>query len=228
MSKKICIEISAEEIKIIQQIKINEENSTEENYALKSKKISPNTLLELLSLAKEDKEFSRIGPFPSTIVDGCIGIDENSFKCVLFVKSEVFYTYYEKTEFKVPFPNMLFFFESHNHKIETTQVLCTKDSELNDHTELFLYPFGNVSVHGNTVCWGSNVLPCINTLKDFQTVPQLFINSIMNSDHYTDANLTQLPLREFLMSLEEKEQFPVETLKPIHTTLKNWLERVLD
>lgn len=198
----------------------------------KKKKISPHSLLKLIESNRIKDEFYRVGPLPKGYVDGAVG--EESATIFLKTKSDIFPTFYydEKTRFDVPFPHMLFVFEVTKERVQSTYVYALKEygkeGYLDADTPIYLYPYGNVNSLGSRVCWGGNVLPPIKKIKDLERIPQIFINSIMNDDNYNDVNLSNMNLRDLLVSLNGKKKFDNNILKPANTTFGRLVDKYLN
>lgn len=208
ITEKLVIEITNKK-----DIKIIHTSITDGIPVVSKKEVLPNALLELLSCSRENRQYLRLGNMPNNFYDGCIG-ENNSFKAVLFLQGGPQYSYYYGTSYLLPYPNMIFFIES-TTKITQCKVFCTIESclQLSNKSKLYQYPFSNVYKNGD-ICWGDISLPNIGKIKDFQIIPQLFINAEMNEHLYIkgECNKTDLPLRELLMTLEHKESFPEEFL----------------
>jgi len=222
MTDKILAEFSEENIKLI----VKTFDKTGKTIAVTSKTVTVDEFSNLFERnLKKDKKFQKLGKMPFGYIDGAI--NEREMKVILFIKGEKQTTFYEKDKFKIPFPNLLIFIHCKNGKINNTEIVCVKDNVICPSTQLFLYPFSNVSLQ-NRVCWGNCILPKIHQLQDFEKIPCFFIQSIMNNDYFYGKVKSSLSLRELLMFLETKNKFPKGLLKPTKETFKEWSERLLD
>ena len=87
----------------------------------------------------------------------------------------------------VPFPSLLFYFESENGRLSVTRVFATRIrdcSELGTDTQLYAFPFGNVDSYGGSVCWGETKHPPVQEISDFQGIISSFFGSEINDDYY--------------------------------------------
>lgn len=111
----------------------------------------------------------------------------SDMRAVFFIPADRQVINYVGTSYIVPFPSLLFYFESDNGRLADTRVYAAKirdSAELRTDTQLYAFPFGNVEPHSGKVCWGSTKHPRIQDMSDFQTVISSFFGSEVNDDYY--------------------------------------------
>ncbi len=94
---------------------------------------------------------------------------------------------YVGNSYVMPFPSILFYFESEGGCLLNTYVFAAKirdSSELGTETCLYAFPFGNVDAHSGKVCWGDTKHPFIQNISDFQNIISSFFGSEINNDYY--------------------------------------------
>lgn len=115
----------------------------------------------------------------------------SAMRAVFFIPADRQVLNYVGDTYIVPFPSLLFYFESENGHLSDTYVFAAriKDcSELGTDTRLYAFPFGNVEPRGGKVCWGDTKHPHIQGISDFQGVISSFFGSEVNDDYYQAGN----------------------------------------
>lgn len=134
----------------------------------------------------------------------------------------------------VPFPSLLFYFESENGRLSVTRVFAVRIrdcSELGTDTQLYAFPFGNVDSYGGSVCWGETKHPPVQEISDFQGIISSFFGSEINDDYYM-AGKHVIQKEEFCMQrgllihlAALDGGFPEEYLVKSQTTVKQIEEK---
>lgn len=180
------------------------------------------------SIAKE-WEYSRIGQLPRGYYDGKIYCDKEQLyaKIVTILPSGRQTMNYKGIQYEVGIPSLVFRFEISNSRLSGTYVYAIKDDKPNERTRLYYYPFGNVNLSDNRVCWGSNAFQVLHDLKQLNEYVALFIQTPCNDDYYrAGASSTQeTELQELFESLEAYQEFPDEWL--VETAGKKCLGKLL-
>lgn len=130
---------------------------------------------------------------------------------------------YEETLYDVSIPSLVFQFSVTRERITMTKVYAMKDEVPTDQSCLYRYPFGNVSTAGQ-VCWGTNKLPAIRSLKGLEEAMMLFIQSPCNSDYFKGkeyCNHAEISLRELFEKLKDEESYPEDYLVALKQGKKN-------
>lgn len=120
-------------------------------------------------------------------------------------------------------PNLIFVFRLFSNTIQVGYVVATQDSEINEDTQLYHYPFSNVFTNGS-ICWG-NKLPAYDELKHVQNVPEMFLSMPNNNHNYGANNFSGLEYRPLLEALGGKP-FNEEWLKPMNVSYGTWFRSV--
>ncbi len=188
-------------------------------------------LLEnLIKAGDENGNYFRIGKLPQGYYDGQIyrksreGITGRILVIAPKCKTRI---RFERTEFMACCPTFLFSFSVIQGRLEETKVFALKGSNWNDHTYLYNCPLGNVSTYTHAVCWGSNLLPYIDSLHKLDVAVSLFYDSPCNNDHFKAGESIKWNcnnLREVLARLEKYEQFPEDELVASSCTIGGLLK----
>lgn len=176
----------------------------------------------------ERKSWRRIGPLPDGFYDGVIdGSTDESFKVVLAVPKRQHIMNYYGDSFIIPYPDMVFFLEVNDRQLHKSLVVALdigKSGEITNDALVCKYPFGNV--YGNFgICWGSNILPEVPTLKDTTIIVERFLSSETNMDLYQAP--TEYPefqnQRGLIEALVKLDEFPAVFLNQTSMKLKEMI-----
>ncbi|MFS1519520.1 hypothetical protein V1503_24135 [Bacillus sp. SCS-151] len=132
-------------------------------------------------------------------------------------KQRVNIDYHRRSFKQVGHPRLLFIFRIDGQHVCSSQVLAVKDSVLKSSTEIFRYPFSNVS-NNFQACWSDVRQMEIKDISMIGSLPYLFLNSPSNDDLYSGTNL-----RERFLELENKD-FDDEILEETPYTLGDFFE----
>lgn len=189
-----------------------------DNDVREAKYIDIKDLLNALSKASQVEELThRIGKLPQYYFDGAIRRENGklSGKIIVVVPKGQKTTRFEKTQYTIPFPTLLFYFRIEKGRLQTTQVFALKGKQCKKNAVLYNYPFGNVNLYEHTVCWGDNRLPDVNELQTLDVICSLFYDSSSNNDYYRPCTSTTWDysnLREVYERLNDKKEFPEKIL----------------
>lgn len=169
--------------------------------------------------------YHSIGEIPFGYYDAEIGSERGKFcaKAVMVLPAGKQMMKYEDTYYDAAIPSLVFDFDVSDERLSSTQVYVMKNEKPTDKSQLYRYPFGNVSESG-TVCWGRNQLPKIRKLKDLEEIMMLFIQSPCNSDYYRSSMYCGhegVSLRELFEMLKDEESYPEDYLVPLKGTKGN-------
>lgn len=139
-------------------------------------------------------------------------------------KSDIFYHNSEYKDF--PLPRLIFGFNvSGEGKIRKVNVtVADEKGELNEETQLYHYPFSNVSDF--TMCTGSNKLPVYKKASALSNLPHYLLTLPNNDDYYNVSyNKLNLVYRELLEHLKDKspEYYYTDILVKSKHTLKDFI-----
>lgn len=166
--------------------------------------------------AESDQMIPRIGRLPEGFVDGGVGRD-GSKEAIIRVPAGRRPLIFaarggnESSEYIVPFPELIFHFKTKGNRVIKSEVCACVDGLL------YHYPFGNVYDDAH-ICWGSNTLPAIESMKQFETLVTLFFSSGTNND------LFRCPVVE--VPQKKKDGTPSKKTKKLTLTQKDLLEVV--
>lgn len=125
----------------------------------------------------------------------------SAMRAVFFIPAGRQVLNYVGSSYIVPFPSLLFYFESDNGHLMDTRVFAVKIrdcSGLGTDTPLYAFPFGNVESCGGKVCWGDTKHPRIQDISDFHGIISSFFGSEVNDDYYQSGKHI-IPREEFRM-----------------------------
>lgn len=182
------------------------------------------TFQEYIHLLYESQEttnaMQRIGQLPNGYFDGAIHpTQEKTFRCVIVLPATQIPITYQNSEYVIPFPSLVFYFEVESGRITGSRVWALTDERPNERSMLYAYPFGNVYKDAR-ICWGGNSLPELSTMKELDGVISLFFGSPTNDDLFnatdkfsTDAPEYVLTQRALFETLKGMETFPKQILR---------------
>ncbi len=125
----------------------------------------------------------------------------SALRAVFFIPAGRQALNYVGSSYIIPFPSILFYFESENGCLLNTYAFAAKIrdcSELGTETCLYAFPFGNVDAHSGKVCWGDTRHPLIQRISDFHGIISSFFGSEVNDDYYS-AGSHIIQKKEFQM-----------------------------
>lgn len=172
------------------------------------------------------QKVSRVGRLPGGFLDGGYDAEAQIMEAVIYVPGDIRpIRYYGKAYF-VPFPNMVFKFQTKKGKVVISQVFAVEgDPRQGEPAKLCRYPFGNVYDNGK-ICWGRNTLPQITEMREFDFLVSMFFGSETNDDLYQGVKVVHegksvdLDQRSLLEMLKGKKEFPGQILLPAGSTEK--------
>lgn len=155
-------------------------------------------------------------------------VNNIGFSVIVSVPAKVAPFQYFDSVYLIPFPRLVFYFAYEDGAKRRACCFAAKDDVLSKDTVLFHYPFSNVYESGE-ICFGRNQVPKCKSLSDVDDVVRLFYAAPSNNDLWkTEYCKDKYPaLRVFLDSLNGKETFPSELLKPFHLDVKTLEKRFI-
>lgn len=163
-------------------------------------------------LKATDRKVNRIGVVPAGFVDG--GVSDDTHEAIIRIPAGKRPLFYMGKEFVVPFSDVVFYFSAVNGIVDKTQIWFS-----DEYGRLYRYPYGNVYSDAK-ICWGGNVLPDVQSLKDFEHLVELFFSAPTNDDLYVHVRVViegkkvSLTQRELIEYVSGRDKFPVEILTP--------------
>lgn len=162
----------------------------------------------------------RVGQLPRGFVDG--GANERCIEALISVPAGKRRFSYLGEEYLIPFPEIFFhFLADSDGTVKGTKCACKMGDDL------YHYPFGNVYEEGR-ICWGGNVLPKVNCLKQFDLLVELFFSATTNNDLYSgpvvmkEGKAYRLSQRELIEHLQGVNEFPKEWLRPLNLPINEF------
>ena len=136
------------------------------------------------------------------------------YKVLLQIPSAKRAVFYYGTSYYVPFPSIVFLFET-GPRGNLTKSQCVAAGNISNN-EFYHYPFGNV-YDDYSICWGNVFLPQISEMRDFDKITTAFFTSDTNDDLWT-APISQniKTQRNMLEELSKMDFFPKDWLRPCH------------
>lgn len=129
---------------------------------------------------------------------------------------------------EIGFPSLLFAIRVVNDRVFSMRLCATKDEEINPKTQIYKYPFTNVSSHAwGEVCLGgndfTNYVINYNTIFD---IPNMFF-SMPNTTHgfNTVYNSKGYCLEELIIKLKDRD-FDENLLVPRNKIYAEWIEKI--
>lgn len=194
------------------------------------KNISFDDFRRVINEAAQLSEKMRIGRLPHGYYDACMDVqDPTTFTVVVVVPKGLRTVSYYDTAYDIPYPATVFRFQVENGRLNSSNAFFIKNALPSDEEHLFQYCFGNVVSNSGHICWGSNHLPDLSSMKAVDRLVALFFGSPCNDDYYSYGRFasgapeycqTQRALYEHLKGCTE---FPFEILAETNRTLGDLL-----
>jgi hypothetical protein len=135
--------------------------------------------------------------------------------------------YFDDTYKEVGIPKLVFAIKLFKSTIQQMFIVVVKDHTVTEDSQLYYYPFSNVSSYDTKVCFGSNRISELNIDSPIKlhSVIDMFLSMPNNNDSY-GQNLSGLEYRPLLEALNGKN-FDNSWLKPMNKTYKEWLTKLI-
>lgn len=207
--------------------KVHLEIRDQDNKTITVKNVFLKNFIRILTNAMYEETVGVIlGKVPYGYYNACV--NGTGFSVIVSVPAKVAPFQYFDSVYLIPFPRLIFYFSFEDGAMQSACCFAAKDEELSKDTKLFHYPFSNVYNNGK-ICFGRNQIPKCKTLSDVDDVVRLFYAAPSNADlwkpHYCNGKYPAL--RVFLDSLNGKETFPAELLKPFGLDVKTLEKRFI-
>lgn len=133
--------------------------------------------------------------------------------------------YFDNIYKSVGMPRLLFSIKIYKNIIQSVRVMALKDSIIKEDTQLYEYPFSNVSRVSGNICFGLNKISSIDipNLTALHSIPDMFLSMPNNNDNY-GHNLSGLSYRPLLEELSYKD-FNNDWLEPSNRTYRDWFNQ---
>lgn len=168
--------------------------------------------------ATETSTQRRIGQLPAGFYDGQIGEEINTFSAAVILPAQKRIISYFGEAHLVPFPDMAMFVKAEAGRPVVTKMFALErysgERFVSGSSMVRRYPFGNVYADGK-ICWGSNVIKNLESMKDLEYLAGLFLGSDTNMDLYHACKEEFSDQKGLIIALEERDEFPKEWLTPI-------------
>lgn len=155
----------------------------------------------------------RISALPAHYLDGAVS--SNGARAILFYPAEKRTIVFGQKHWIVPFPNLIFDLTIKDGKRNGGRCFAIDTDKPNMNSNLFCYPFGNVSASGS-ICFGNIDNRAVN-LSTIETIVDDFFCGVTNNDYYGDGGVLVVPMYKqevLLEKLTHMDAFPSEWLKP--------------
>lgn len=138
------------------------------------------------------------------------------------VDFEYFGTVYEN----VGVPTILFAVVLANNILQGFKIAAVKDKVITEDTQIYYYPFSNVSSPTSYACVGGNRISNIEikSTSQLHSMPDMFLSMPNSNDSY-GHNESGLEYRPLLKKLSNKK-FPDKYLKPANMKYSEWFEKI--
>lgn len=136
---------------------------------------------------------------------------------------------YMNTEYiDFPLPRLVFGFKVESSgRLSRVMLGVTENGILRESSQMYIYPFSNVSKSNFSVCTGQNSLPEIKQPYSLTNMPDYILSLPDNDDHFSSShNKLNLGHRELMEHLRDKppEYYYTDVLIPSGKTLKDFYE----
>lgn len=166
------------------------------------------------------KQFGYKYSLPENCV--CIEGDDDSVKIAFVVEPKTVPALYSKYDvqdaYVVPYPRLLFVLGFSEKRRTLYDALCfaIKDTVITGDTDLYMFPYSNVSKSGS-ICMGGNKVEYTGDLKESsELMVEAFFSSPYNGDYYNMDRTTTLckSLKDLFSKLNGEKIFPYDILLP--------------
>ena len=128
---------------------------------------------------------------------------------------------------RVAFPPLLLYFDVQNMRVCSSACFAVKEehrSIINADTVLFNYPYGNVTPHSGSICWGGNTFEQLESFKTLDEYVGLFLTSQTNNDLFQGGRSVKCNnLAALISQMAKAENFDLEILVPAGITVASLL-----
>ena len=171
---------------------------------IRFKQISPELVIESLRQSIRRDSVSS-GFLPPNCFHIGIAPDGSKHYCLWHPSLHADISYYGTEYEHFPLPRLVFGFHiSQEGKVRSCNLGVIADERPTAQTQMFHYPFSNVG--GFHLCTGNNALPVYKKPHTLATLPDFLLRLPNNNDSYHQSyNKLQLPYRELLNHLKDKE-----------------------
>ena len=191
------------------------------------KEICPEDLFQAIIHATNRNSFISSGLLPK----GCFSVEicGSGAKryCLLCQQRYADITYHNTLYERFPLPKLVFGFQiSELGKVSDCRLGVVADEELGSGTEMFRYPFSNVTQSNFHLCTGNNVLPTYKTTGSISNLPGYLLRLPNNDDNFdVRDNKLKLEYRDLLEHLKDKDPsyYYSDVLIPNEKTLKDFI-----
>ena len=207
----------------------------EPNGAMKKKQITFEAMMSLLNSSLQDVSYRTHKRTCSPIYPGdrmlstiqVIEDEDLHQQCYVLVREPepVDFEYFGQTYKNIGVPKLLFWVWVSNDLVTSLNIFAIKDRFVTPQTQLFAYPFSNVSM-GGSVCIGDNraILTqrvSSSSVHNLLSIPEMFF-AMPNSEHSYGHNQSGLYYRDLLTQLEN-QPFREDWLMPVNMTYEKYI-----
>ncbi|MCC0673185.1 hypothetical protein IC216_14430 [Clostridioides sp. ES-S-0145-01] len=126
----------------------------------------------------------------------------------------------------VGMPNLLFAIKTVNNIFSGLYVSVSKTKNINESTQLFIYPFSNVYDSGNVCLYSDQINLDFSKIENIFLVPNIFFSMPNTIDHFSVKNNTQnLDYLGLLEYLNHKQFYNNLLVK--NYTYNKWIKKLI-
>lgn len=123
---------------------------------------------------------------------------------------------FNNEKFMLGFPRLVFKYYVSNKAIHHVKIFAIKEyGAINEHTEMYYFPYSNVHHESGEVCMGMNLFPKIECLTQLETMHLLFFTAPFGNDYGSRAIGQDL---EGLLKAFREKDFDDDVLMPMNKT----------
>ena len=142
--------------------------------------------------------------------------DGNNILGIFFVPGGMKYMNFSGEKMVIPFPSCIFELHASVGKLVSSKCYAVSEqtiNELNEHTKLYAFPFGNVDPPDAHICWGTNFVEMADYRGMWGGIVT-FYSSESNSDYVVPGQsyAAKEAYPKFLRRLSEMKKFPQKYL----------------
>lgn len=224
---KMTAEIISDDIANVVRVQVEDTKGQVTNTV-----VSFEDYVECLTASSLDlDEMVLLGRLPWGYYNGAVHRNRmDTFRVVIIVPAERrMFNYIDEVYENIPYPSLAFEFRAVKGNITHSKCYALADEYPTDDSILYHYPFGNVYDDAR-ICWGSNHLKRVASMKDVDQFIPLFFGSQTNNDLFgrgsfsLDAPEYVSSQRALLETLKDMEKFPVDILAKAGPRLGNLLQ----
>lgn len=199
-----------------------------------SKTLSLDDYIGVLSSSvklNDNQPLLSIGKIPDTFFDGGISADGRVAGLFVYPAQKRYFKERSGEGKYIAFPALVFAFSTTTEgRLSKSICFSSKTDTLSPETQLYLYPYGNVS-HCGSICWGDGIIYLHNmhTIADLERCVEVFFSS-STAPHYYEPHINttlNLSHHDLVNAMEKVDIFPAESLRSADVTVQELLNQIM-